>query len=92
MSTGTEEPMDAEPLIRLSVFACVLLAMAAWELSAPRRPQAIGRVVRWPGNLGIVVIDTVLVRIVFPTAAFGLAMVAEQRGWGLFNAIANGWR
>src|SRR2546427_624543 len=65
--------MDAilahEPTIRLSVFACVLLAMAAWEVLAPRRAQAIGRVLRWPNNLGIVAVDTLLVRIVFPTAA-----------------------
>ena len=29
---------------------------------APRRPQAIGRLRRWPGNLGVVVVDTLLVR------------------------------
>jgi sterol desaturase/sphingolipid hydroxylase (fatty acid hydroxylase superfamily) len=80
--------MTDEPLIRLSVFAFVLLAMAAWEWIAPRRVQAIGRTVRWPSNLAIVALDTLLVRIVFPTAAVGLAMIAEQRGWGLFNALA----
>jgi sterol desaturase/sphingolipid hydroxylase (fatty acid hydroxylase superfamily) len=84
--------MDAilahEPMIRLSVFACVLLAMAGWEFVAPRRAQAIGRILRWPNNLAIVALDTLLVRIVFPTAAVGLALVAERRGWGLFNVVA----
>jgi sterol desaturase/sphingolipid hydroxylase (fatty acid hydroxylase superfamily) len=80
--------MTRESLIRLSVFVCVLLVMAAWEMIAPRRAQAIGRAVRWPGNLGIVALDTLLVRVVFPTAAVGLAIIAEQRGWGLLNAIA----
>lgn len=79
--------MTNEPLIRLSVFAFVLLAMALWEWIAPRRVQAIGRGVRWPNNLGIVALDTLLVRIVFPTAAVGLAIIAEQRGWGLFNVF-----
>jgi hypothetical protein len=31
--------------------------MAAWEVVAPRRSQAIGRWVRWPNNLGVVIID-----------------------------------
>jgi sterol desaturase/sphingolipid hydroxylase (fatty acid hydroxylase superfamily) len=80
--------MTDEPLIRLSAFAVVLVAMAAWEWIAPRRVQTIGRSVRWPSNLAIVALDTLLVRIVFPTAAVGLAMIAEQRGWGLFNVLA----
>jgi sterol desaturase/sphingolipid hydroxylase (fatty acid hydroxylase superfamily) len=40
---------------------------------------------RWPGNLGVVFVDTLLVRIVFPITAVGLAVFAESRGWGLFN-------
>jgi sterol desaturase/sphingolipid hydroxylase (fatty acid hydroxylase superfamily) len=74
-----------EPIIRLTAFAVVFALMAVWELQAPRRHQAIGRPVRWPGNLGLVVIDTLLVRLVFPTAAVGVALIAEARGWGLFQ-------
>ncbi|HEX9904644.1 MAG TPA: sterol desaturase family protein [Propylenella sp.] len=76
-----------EPLIRLTAFAGVLAAMALWELLAPRRRQAIGRGRRWPNNFGVVIVDTLLVRLVFPTAAVGVALVAEERGWGLFNAF-----
>jgi sterol desaturase/sphingolipid hydroxylase (fatty acid hydroxylase superfamily) len=36
-------------------------------------------------NLGVVVIDTILVRLTYPIAAVGLALLAEQNGWGLFN-------
>jgi sterol desaturase/sphingolipid hydroxylase (fatty acid hydroxylase superfamily) len=79
--------LSSEPLIRLAAFAGVFAAMAAWELLAPRREQRIGRAVRWPGNIGVVVLDTVLVRLVFPTTAVGLALVAESRGWGLLHAI-----
>ena len=42
---------------------------------------------RWPSNLGVVVVDTLLVRLVFPVTAVGLALVAEAHGWGLFNEI-----
>ena len=77
-----------EPLIRLGAFAGILAAMAFWELLAPRRQQQFGRGLRWPGNLGIVALDTLLVRLVFPTAAVGMAILAETRGWGVFQALA----
>jgi len=76
-----------ESVIRLGAFAAIFMAMALWELLAPRRRQAIGRLRRWPGNLGIVALDTLLVRLAFPTAAVGVALLAESRGWGLLPAL-----
>ncbi len=77
-----------EPYIRLGAFGGVFIAMAIWESIQPRRKQSIGRGWRWPNNLGVVVLNTLVVRIVFPTTAVGLALVAEARGWGLFNLSA----
>lgn len=77
-----------EPYIRLAVFGGVFAAMAVWELIGPRRKQGIGRGRRWPNNLGVVVVDTLLVRILFPISAVGLALLAESRGFGLFNVVA----
>ena len=76
-----------EPAIRLSAFVGIFAAMALWEMLAPQRPQAIGRLRRWPGNLGIVALNTLLVRLVFPTAAVGVALLAQVQGWGLFHAL-----
>jgi sterol desaturase/sphingolipid hydroxylase (fatty acid hydroxylase superfamily) len=81
-----------EPFIRLAAFAGVFAMMAAWEVLAPRRRQDIGRQRRWPGNLGIVVLDTLLVRMVFPTTAVGVAMALEGTNWGLLHALGvSGW-
>ena len=77
-----------EALVRLAAFACILAALAVWELLAPRRPERLGRRLRWPGNLGVVALDTLLVRVLFPTTAIGLALVCEARGWGLLQALA----
>jgi sterol desaturase/sphingolipid hydroxylase (fatty acid hydroxylase superfamily) len=77
-----------EALLRLTLFGGVFIAMALWEIVAPRRAQAIGRGRRWPNNLGVVAVDTLLIRILLPTSAVGLAFVAEARGFGLFNMIA----
>lgn len=79
--------LDHEPAIRLDAFAGIFAAIALWELLAPKRRQAIGRLKRWPGNLGIVVLDSLLVRLIFPTAAVGVALFAETHGWGLFHAL-----
>ena len=76
-----------EPLIRLSAFGGIFVAMAAWELLAPRRVQQIGRRTRWPSNIAIVVLDTALVRLVFPMTPVGVALLGEAKGWGLFYAI-----
>jgi sterol desaturase/sphingolipid hydroxylase (fatty acid hydroxylase superfamily) len=76
-----------EPTIRFTAFAVIFVLVAGWEVLAPRRSQATGRLRRWPSNLGIVVIDTVLVRLAFPVAAVGVALLAEARGWGLFQAL-----
>ena len=80
-----------EPAIRLAAFAGVFAVMAAWEWIVPRRKQAIGRTWRWPNNLGVVVVDALFVRILFPTAAVGLALIAEAQGFGLFNMVAFPW-
>ena len=84
--------LATEPQLRLIVFLGVLVAMALWELAAPRRRQEIPRVIRWTNNLGLVVIDTIVLRLSFPILAVGLALIAQDRGWGLFNVIeAPGW-
>jgi sterol desaturase/sphingolipid hydroxylase (fatty acid hydroxylase superfamily) len=77
-----------EPYIRLGAFLGIFALMALWEFMAPRRPLSVSRWVRWPNNLAITAVNTALVRVIFPTAAVGLALVAEARGWGLLNAWA----
>jgi len=73
--------------IRLGIVVGVFAAMAAWEGMAPRRAQAIGRWIRWPNNLGILVVDTIILRLLFPAAAVGAAVGGEERGWGLLNNL-----
>ena len=74
-----------EPAIRLGCFSAILAAMIAWEGLAARRKRAVSRWARWPSNFGIVVLNTVLLRIVFPGAAVGFAATLEGRGIGLLG-------
>ncbi len=76
-----------EPLLRGGFFVGVLIAMLLWEQIAPRRPRNISRVRRWFGNLGVVVLNTVVVRLLFPTAAVGMAATAANGDFGLLNVV-----
>lgn len=76
-----------EPVVRASLFVGVFALMAGWEALAPRRARLHSRWVRWPRNLGLVALNTVVVRLIFPTAAVGFAALAAQRGWGVLNVL-----
>ncbi len=84
--------MIHEEGIRLGCFMTIFVLMALWELRAPRRALTISKVRRWGSNLGLVVLNTVLVRLLFPTAAIGMATFAAAQGWGLLNwYLLPGW-
>ena len=80
--------LQHEPWLRLGAFAFALGAMALWELAAPRRAAPHPRRVRWPANLGIVVLNTALMRLALPVTAVGFAMFAQEQGWGVLNQLA----
>jgi sterol desaturase/sphingolipid hydroxylase (fatty acid hydroxylase superfamily) len=84
----TELLLTYEPGVRVAAFLGVLAAMALWEAAAPRRRREIPRVLRWSNNLAVVFFDTLLVRLTFPIVAVGLAVVAQERGWGFFNSVS----
>ena len=80
-----------EATIRLGAFIGVFTAMALWEAAAPRRPRSYSRLARWPSNLAIVALNTVLLRILLPATAVSLALLAAQRNWGLLNNLRLPW-
>lgn len=76
-----------EPAIRLGFFFGVLGLMSVWEVLAPRRTLTVSKTVRWVNNLGLVFFNSVLLRLLFPAAAAGMAAFAGAHGWGLFNYL-----
>ena len=76
-----------EAIIRLGFFFGIFALMAIWELFAPRRGLSVSKAQRWVSNLGLVLINTLLLRLVFPAAAVGMAAFAAAEGWGLLNAV-----
>lgn len=78
---------ENETYLRLFVFAAVLVAMALAEALVPRKNRTQARSRRWATNLGIVVIDSVVVRLVFPLVAVGTAAWAATKEIGLFHVV-----
>ena len=81
----------SEGIIRFSAFLAIFGSMAALELWSPRLERAefqgALKSKRWITNIGILVISSVIVRVVFPAAAVGVAIWQNANGFGLFNAI-----
>ena len=74
-----------EVTIRLGFFFGIFAIMALWEIKAPRRTLIISRAIRWTNNLGLVFFNSLILRLVFPAAAVGVAAFAAENGWGLLN-------
>jgi sterol desaturase/sphingolipid hydroxylase (fatty acid hydroxylase superfamily) len=77
-----------EPAIRLGCFLLVLLSMALWEALAPRRLLTVRRPLRWTSNLGLVALNTLAARLLVPAGVVGIALAAQENGWGLFHNVA----
>ena len=76
-----------EPWIRLSGFGVVFLAMALAERWAPRRQSGTATAPRWIANLGLVVVDSLVLRLLSAASAVGTALAVEAQGWGMFNHL-----
>jgi sterol desaturase/sphingolipid hydroxylase (fatty acid hydroxylase superfamily) len=70
----------------------VLLAglgiVGVWETFLPRRPFAVPAGPRWFHQVVLVALGAIAIRLCLPLAGVALAVLAEQRGWGLLNRIA----
>lgn len=77
---------------RLISFISVFVIMAAAERLWPRRILTVPKRQRWFCNIVIVVLSTLIARIVMPLMPLGVAVVAQAKGWGLFNLTGlHGW-
>lgn len=83
----TDALLHHEPTLRLAVFLGLFTLMAASEWLGPRRARTVSRWRRWPNNVGVAVLDTLLGRLVAPAGAVGFALLAEARGWGILQQV-----
>ena len=88
MTEINEYLLQNEVLIRLLAFICVFAMVAVAEWLAPRRRLMVSRSVRWLNNLGLAFFNSLILRLLFPVAAVGLAAFCHKQGWGILNAYS----
>ncbi|HEY2977858.1 MAG TPA: hypothetical protein VGJ35_07800, partial [Burkholderiaceae bacterium] len=81
--------LEHELGIRAAAFVSVFVVVAACELWVPRRrARSVAKTTRWTHNLLLVALNTLLLRLISPVAAAGVAAFAAIHGWGLLNHLA----
>ncbi len=76
-----------ESMLRVCFFVGIFIIIATLEILLVRRSLTTPKRKRWFANIGIVIINTILLRIIFPVGVVGMAIWVENQGWGLFNKV-----
>jgi len=72
---------------RLGFFLGMLILMACLEQLFPCRARLVSRTVRWANNLGLVFVNSALMRLIIPVSLIWFADYATNHHWGLFNVL-----
>ncbi|CAH0531895.1 hypothetical protein CTH30272_04164 [Allocatenococcus thiocycli] len=84
----TETAFNDPSWIRLGCFVGVLLLCTLWENVLPRKVLTVSRAFRWVNNLSLVALNSVVIALVMPIAAFQAAVIASEHQWGLFQLMS----
>ena len=76
----------SETTIRLTGFVLAFGLLVALEFLSPARKLSY-RLTRWRTNLGLIAAGTLLLRLIFPIAAFGVSLWADAHHVGLFHFL-----
>ena len=79
--------LQNETYVRLTFFFGILTIIAVWEFFSPRRKLNESKLLRWVNNLGLVVFNSFISKLVFPIAAVGIAHEAANSDWGILHYL-----
>ena len=79
--------LDHDSQVRLIAFLLAVSLVGGWEVLAPRRRLSLSKLLRWGNNWLISVVNSVLLVLLFPVLAVGVAIFATANHWGLFNVL-----
>ncbi len=74
--------------LRIIIFLLVFAIFAGLEAAQPRRREPAARGRRWIGAFGLMVIGSAVGRLIISSGLAGVALWAETKGYGLFNALS----
>lgn len=76
-----------EANLRLGVFVGVFAILAVLEIYLPRRQQKVSKLFRWTNNIGVSIVNTLVLRFALPMLATGMAVFASINSFGVFNWV-----
>ena len=79
--------LDNHSLVRLLAFLLAVVLVGSWEILKPRRALSLSKPLRWVNNWLVSAVNSLLLPLVFPILAVGVALLASERHWGLFNVL-----
>ena len=79
--------VEHQGVIRLAAFMAVFAAMALLEIVLEERPLIARRQKRWTRHGALLIINTLVVRLLFPAGAVGAALFAERHGVGILRIV-----
>lgn len=77
--------LDNQFAVRLGALLAIVVLVATWEILKPRRTLSMSKALRWTNNWLISALNSVMLSLLFPILAVGVAMLAQEKHWGLFN-------
>ncbi|MDD1792797.1 sterol desaturase family protein [Enterovibrio sp. ZSDZ42] len=76
-----------ELTFRLFAFFSIFAVMGLAEWLFPKRLLTVSKAKRWLNNISLMILNTVVLRAIFPLAAAGFALWCTNNSIGLFNLI-----
>lgn len=73
--------------IHAGLFYTLFAIMPLLEMILPLRPHKHPLAFRWVNNLLLGIIDSLILKFLFPIAGITFAVYIHQQGWGLFNTF-----
>lgn len=70
-----------------TVYFCAIGCFLFLEALAPLRGTKAPLLARWVGNIGLALVNTVLLRWAGAIAGIGAAYLSHENGWGLMNLV-----
>lgn len=83
----TDMLISQEAAVRLTAFIVIFSAVAVLEVWLPDRTLTEARRARWPRNLALLALDSLVLRLMTPLLAVAVALTVAERGIGLFNRL-----
>jgi len=77
--------MQHEAGIRLTFFLVFYAGVALAEIFSPKRRLSDSKSRRWRRNLGIILLDNLMLRLLLPGMTIALAVAAQKNNWGLLH-------